>query len=229
MNINNLKLLPEDERPREKLLTKGARELSLIDLMAIILHSGIKGKSVLQLAQEVISLLDNEDIEDPVSVMAALKQLDGIGPAKIATIVATLELGKRLMRRQRPTKVHISMPYEVADYVRPYYQGEKQEYFSVLLLDTKRQIIAFIDIFKGSLDSSIVHPREIFHAAITRSASAIIAVHNHPSGNSNPSKEDILVTTRLVEAGQIMGIPLLDHIIIGDNNYTSLKQDGMIK
>lgn len=229
MNIS-IKDLPSTERPREKLLTLGAKSLSNTELLAILLHSGTKKKSVIEVAQE---LLTKYKLEDFVSMVnnspQELSAIKGLGPAKIATLLASIELGLRLAEQPTSEKISIKKPQDVANFVMPRLRYEKKEHFSLLLLDTKNHIIAFSDISIGSLNASIVHPREVFRCAINYCSSAIILVHNHPSGDPTPSIEDINITKKLINGGKILDIEILDHIIIGDNKFTSLKQQGMIK
>lgn len=225
-----VKDLPDEEKPREKLLTFGARYLSNTELLAILLHSGTRKKSVLDIAQEILSTYKSEGLASVVNIPPnELIKIEGMGPAKIATIQAAIELGLRLAKQPAANKYIIKTPEDAANYAMPRLRYEKREHFAVLLLDTKNQVIAFPDISIGSLNASIVHPREVFRCAISHCSSSIILVHNHPSGDPSPSMEDINVTLRLVKSGQILDVEILDHIIIGDNKYTSLKQEGMIK
>lgn len=228
--ITSVKNLPSDERPREKLLAYGAQTLSNIELLAILLHSGTRKKSVLQVAQELLSTYSKEGLASIVNIpLHELTKMDGIGPAKIATLLAAIELGLRLAKNPSANKFTIKRPQDAAAYAMPRLRYEKREHFALLLLDTKNQVMSFPDISIGSLNASIVHPREVFRCAISSAASSIILVHNHPSGDPTPSSEDLHITRRLVEAGKIIDIEILDHIIIGDNKYTSLKEKGMLK
>lgn len=225
-----VKDLPDEERPREKLLTFGARYLSNTELLAILLRSGTRRKSVLEVAQEILSTYKHEGLASIINVPPSeLVQIDGVGEAKAATLLAAVELGLRIAKKPADNKYVIKTPEDAADYAMPRLRYEKQEHFAILLLDTKNQVITFPDISIGSLNASIVHPREVFRCAISHCASSIILVHNHPSGDPSPSMEDINITLRLIKSGKILDIEILDHIIIGDNKYTSLKQQGMIK
>lgn len=219
--------LPKDERPRERLLKYGAEKLSNQEIIAILLGSGTRSESVMDIAKrfliyfEGLKLLDEATIEEVTKVK-------GIGLSKGVTILAALELGRRI-RQYKPEKNYIvRSPQDGANYIMESMRHLHQEHLAVLFLDTKNQIIHNRTIFVGSLNSSIVHPREIFREAVKRSAASIICAHNHPSGDPTPSQEDIHVTKRLVEAGKIIGIELLDHLIIGDCKYTSLKEKGYI-
>ena len=229
MNIK-IKDLPDDERPREKLLKTGAKSLSNIELLAILLRAGTKQKSVLEVAQELLSTYKEDGLASIVNRSPQeLSSINGLGPAKIATLLSAIELGLRLAEKPTSDKIAIKSPQDVVNYVMPRLRYEKKEHFAVLLLDTKNQIITFSDISIGCLNASIVHPREVFRFAINNFASSMILVHNHPSGDPTPSIEDIKTTKKLIEGSKILDINILDHIIIGDNKYTSLKQQGMIK
>ncbi len=222
--------LPMEERPREKLLSCGARSLSNTELLAILLHSGTRSKSVIQVAQELLAAYRDNGLASIVNCSPGeLADVDGIGPAKTATIMAAVELGLRLAQKPSSDRFIIRTPEDVAEYAMPRLRYEQKEHFAIMLLDTKNHVLSFPDISIGSLNASIVHPREVFRCAISNCASSIVLVHNHPSGDPTPSREDLQVTSRLVKAGQILDIEVLDHIIIGDNKYTSLKEQGMLK
>ena len=222
--------LPMEERPREKLLSYGARSLSNTELLAILLHSGTRSKSVIQVAQELLAAYRDNGLASIVNCSPSeLADVDGIGPAKTATIMAAVELGLRLAQKPSSDRFIIRTPEDVAEYAMPRLRYEQKEHFAIMLLDTKNHVLSFPDISIGSLNASIVHPREVFRCAVSNCASSIVLVHNHPSGDPTPSREDIQVTSRLVKAGQILDIEVLDHIIIGDNKYTSLKEQGMLK
>jgi DNA repair protein RadC len=213
------------DRPRERLIRQGAESLSNQELIAILLGSGTKQESVLHLANRVLTFfeqiheLKNATIEEIMSVK-------GIGKAKAAQLLAAVELGRRLSQQQTEEKYTIRSPQDAASYLMPDMTSLKQEHFVVLFLNVKNQVLHKQTIFIGSLNASIVHPREIFREAVKRSAASIICAHNHPSGNPSPSSEDIDVTKRLIESGLIMGIELLDHVIIGDHQFISLKEKG---
>lgn len=220
-----IKNLPKEDRPRERLLKYGATHLSNLELLAIIIGSGTKNESVMDLASrllmhfEGLHLLHDATIEE-------LTAIRGIGEAKGVSILAAIELGKRISQYRTKDKYVIRSPQDGADFVMEEMRRLSQEHFVVIFLDSKNQVIHYQTIFIGSLNASIVHPREIFREAVKRSAASIICAHNHPSGDPTPSKEDIQVTKRLVDAGKMMGIELLDHIIIGNRKYTSLKEKG---
>jgi len=233
-----VKLLPTDvlpktmirdvnraDRPRERLLRQGAMSLSNQELLAILLRTGTKEESVLALANRVLSTferlhhLKHATIEE----MIAIK---GIGEVKAIQILAAIELGRRLSQKQNDDKFTVRSPQDAAAYLMPDMTSLSQEHFVALFLNVKNQIMHKKTIFIGSLNASIVHPREIFREAVKRSAASIICAHNHPSGIPTPSPEDIEVTKRIQEAGFIIGIELLDHIIIGDHQFISLKEKG---
>lgn len=220
-----IKDFPTDERPRERLLKYGEDKLSNNELIALLIGSGNKHDSAIDLANRVLmnfeglKLLRDATIEE-------LMAIKGIGEAKGITLLAALELGKRIHTYRSNDRVSIKSPADGAKYVMDEMKHLQQEHLVTLFLNTKNQVIHQQTIFIGSLNSSIVHPREIYKEAIKRSAAAIICVHNHPSGDPTPSKEDIQVTRRLVETGKIVGIELLDHLIIGHNSYVSLKEKG---
>ncbi len=222
-----MKDVPKLDRPRERLLNIGPKQLSNAELLAIILVSGTKEESVISLANRVLmhfeglKLLRDATIEE-------LMTIKGIGTAKGVCILAAIELGKRMQNLVSKERFVIRSPKDGADYVMEEMRSLKQEHFVALFLNTKNQIIHRQTIFIGSLNASIVHPREVYREAIKRSAASIIVIHNHPSGDPTPSQEDIHVTRRLTESGKMIGIELLDHIIIGDCTFTSLREKGYI-
>ncbi len=216
--------LPEEERPREKLLKFGATCLSNSELLAILIGSGAKNISAITLAHRILSM-DKNGIANLASCNALeLCNIPGIGLAKSAQIVAAIELGKRISTTPKEKRIQIHQPEIVADLFMEQMRYFKKEYFKVLLLNVKNEIITIEDTSIGDLSSSIVHPREVFYSAVKKSAASVILVHNHPSGNPTPSKRDLEITERLVEAGRILGIIVIDHLIIGDGLYISLKE-----
>ena len=219
--------LPTSERPRERLQKLGVDALSAQEILALILGRGIAGESVMVTAQRLLSQFGNLKGIAGASV-EELSLVKGIGLAKASQIKAAFELANRLEGySEAGDKPLVKTPEEVVNLVRSRLKGKKKEYFLTLLLNTRNQLIKVAEISIGSLDSSIVHPREVFKEAISASAASVIFVHNHPSGDPTASEDDIKLTKRLAEAGEIVGIDVLDHIIIGDKNYLSLKREGL--
>lgn len=219
--------LPISERPRERLQRLGVGVLSAQEILAVILGRGGSGESVMVTAQRLLSRFENLKGIAEASV-EELSQVRGIGIAKAAQIKAAFELASRLDGyAQTGDKTVVKTPEDVMGLVGGRLRGKKKEYFLALLVDTRNQLIKVAEISVGSLDSSIVHPREVFKEAISASAAAVIFVHNHPSGDAQASPDDIKLTKRLAEAGELVGIDVLDHIIIGDRKFLSLKREGL--
>lgn len=213
------------DRPRERLIRQGAESLSNQELVAILLRTGTKEESVLVLANRVLSSFDKiQDLKH--ATIEEYMTVKGVGKAKAVQLLAAAEIGKRMYRKHSEGRYTIRSPEDAAAYLMTDMSSLTQEHFVVLFLNVKNEIIHKETIFIGSLNSSIVHPREIYREAVKRSAASIICAHNHPSGNPSPSPEDINVTKRLLEAGSLMGIELLDHVIIGDHQFISLKEKG---
>jgi len=214
--------LPPAERPRERLIQLGAEALSAQEILALILGRGVKGESVMVTAQKLLSKFGSlQGIAD--SSVEELSQINGIGPAKAAQLKAAFDLGRRLEAGPREGKSPVKSPEDVVSAVGGMLKGKKREHFLTLLLDTRNRLIRVATVSMGSLDSSIVHPREVFKEAISASAASVIFVHNHPSGDAEPSEDDIELTRRLVEAGKLLGILVLDHVIVGEGVFVSLK------
>lgn len=227
---NYLRMLdiPENERPKEKLLRYGAESLSNPELLAIVLRTGTKGENVLNLSQKIITELNglNGILNASVKEMTKIK---GVKEAKASQILAIAELFRRFNTYKSFNEFkRITSPREVANMLYGEMGTSNQEVLKLIILNTKNEVIKIKDVFKGSLNSSLVHPREIFNEAIRSNAASIIICHNHPSGDPTPSSEDIKVTTRINKSGDIIGIKLIDHIIIGRNNYVSLKEKGIL-
>ncbi len=218
---------PENERPRERLVKYGADSLSDAQLLAIILRTGSGKKGVLGLAMSLLETFKELRSIDAASP-AELSSLKGLGTAKIAQIKAAFELGKRLMSESDGSKPVFSSSHAVYTYFAPRFKNLKKEIFLSLLLDTKNRLIRECKVSEGTLTNSPIHPREAFKEAVKESAAAVIFIHNHPSGDPAPSREDLAVTERLKSAGEIIGIQVLDHVIIGDGRYTSLKEKGIV-
>ena len=220
--------IPLNERPVEKLLQFGVESLSNEELLAILLRTGTKGENVIALSKRLLIELDGLDGLLNVSFEEASK-IKGIKKVKACQIIAMMELFNRFKTlKSQKENLKISSPKDVSTLLINEMSNFKQEVFKLILLNTKNIIIGTKDVFKGTLNSSIVHPREVFKEAVQRGSANIIVCHNHPSGDPNPSKEDIDITLRLKDCGNIMGIGLLDHIIIGNNKYVSLKEKGII-
>lgn len=218
---------PEEERPREKLLKVGTRHLSDAELLAILIGKGTKEKTAVDLARELLikfKNIDNLASRSPEEY----SQLKGIGIAKAVTLAAAFELSQRL-QSQKNARKRFKNPDEVAAVYLPLMRHLKKEVFKVLLLNNINQLIKEVTVSEGILTASLVHPREVFRQAIIETARGIILMHNHPSGNPKPSKEDIKMTRQLVQAGEIIGIPVLDHIILGESTFFSFAQKEMLK
>jgi DNA repair protein RadC len=219
--------LPLSERPRERLQKLGVEALSAQEILAVIMGRGGAGESVMVTAQRLLSKFENLKGIAEASV-EELSQVRGIGMAKATQIKAAFELASRLEGSARVGgKTVVKTPEDVTGVVGSRLRAKKKEHFLALLLDTRNQLIKIAQISIGSLDSSIVHPREVFKEAISASAAAVILVHNHPSGDAEASEDDIKLTKRLSEAGELVGIDVLDHIIIGGKNFLSLKREGL--
>ncbi|MFZ5631801.1 MAG: RadC family protein [Bacillota bacterium] len=222
-----MKDMPADQRPRERLIREGSRALSDPELMAILLRTGSSDKTAVELATEV--LIRFSGLKNLVQAgVEELSSIKGIGPAKAAQLKAAFEMGRRVASISESDRPAVKGPEDAALMVMEEMRHLDREHFCALLLNTKHQVVAKETISIGTLNSSLVHPRELFKTAIKRSASAIILVHNHPSGDPSPSREDREITQRLRDAGSIIGIEVLDHIIIGDNKFISFRDKGMI-
>lgn len=222
-----IKDMPVDLRPRERLSTSGAQSLTDAELLAILLRTGTTTSTVLELATIVLTHFNGLRGLVQASI-EELSSIRGMGPAKTAQIKAALELGKRVATNASVERVVIKTPEDVAGLVMEEMRHLDREHFRALFLNAKNQVIGQEVISIGTLNSSAVHPRELFKNAIKRSAAAIILIHNHPSGDPSPSREDVEVTRRVIEAGHIIGIEVLDHLIIGDNKFNSFKAKGLI-
>ena len=219
--------LPPGERPRERMQRHGAEALSTAELIAALIGSGSQGESVLLTSQKLISHFGNLQNIAQASI-EELSAIKGIGGAKATQIKAAFELGRRLEDPDYYTKDSpVQSPEQAYKSVQEKLKGKKKEHFYVLCLDTRNRVCNKLQVSMGNLDSSIVHPREVFKDAISSLAASVIFVHNHPSGDLEPSSEDVNLTKRLVEAGELLGIPVLDHIIVSDRGYTSMKSRNL--
>ncbi|WP_205170181.1 RadC family protein [Bacillus pakistanensis] len=218
---------PNDERPRERMIQSGAKSLSNQELLAILLRTGTKSESVIQLSNRLLQTFEGLRLLKDASI-EEITAIHGIGLAKAIQLMAAVEIGRRISNLTYDDRFSIRSPEDGANFVMNDMRFLSQEHFVCLFLNTKNQVLHKKTIFIGSLNASIVHPREVFKEAFRRSAASIICIHNHPSGDPTPSREDIEVTKRLVECGKIIGIDILDHLIIGEKKYVSLKEKGYL-
>lgn len=226
----SLQYVANCEKPREKYLAQGAGALTDQDLLAILLRTGIKGKSVLEVARELLRALPGENIYYlSESTIRDLCSIRGVGIDKAITLGAAVELGRRISKqRVKQNAPDFSTPQVIADYVMEDMRFLPQEQFAAVYLSTKNQLIAVRTLTVGTINASFAKAREVFRLAIQYNAAAVVLLHNHPSGDPEPSQEDITVTHQIARAGEIMEIPVLDHIIIGDGHYVSLCERGYI-
>ncbi|MDQ2798797.1 MAG: DNA repair protein RadC [Armatimonadota bacterium] len=222
-----MKELPAEERPRERLHAYGAQALTTAELIAILIRTGNQERSAVSLGEFLLAEFGSIKGVAGASLeqLAAVK---GLGEAKAAQIKAAIEFGNRLALFTDSAKPSIGGPRDVANLLMPDLRYQKKEHLKSLLMDTKNRVIGVRTVSIGDLSSSIVHPREVYKDAVVASAASIIVAHNHPSGDPTPSSEDVAVTKRLIQAREIMGIDLLDHIVIGDGTFVSLKERGLI-
>jgi len=226
--MSSVKELPLEDRPREKLILRGAQSLTDAELLAILLRTGTKGRSVIKVAQDLM------DAEGNLAVLATktsfvLKKQKGVGKDKAATLLAAFEISRRILHQSKWfSNKKIKSPEEVAEIFIPLLHDELKERFIVVSLNSANKVIKWDTISIGNLNSSVVHPREVFKTAIENSAASIILIHNHPSGNLEPSNEDISITKKIVESGKILDIPVFDHLIIAGNGYASFVEKRLI-
>jgi DNA repair protein RadC len=219
---------PAPERPRERLHSEGAGALATRELLAILVGSGREGRSAVDVAGELLRSADGSLRRLAGSAPAELAAVHGVGPAVAARVSAALELGRRLAREGPVERARISGPVDIYERCAPGLRDLVQEEFRVLLLNTQHAVMRELVVTRGTLDSSLVHPREVFRLAIAENAAAVILVHNHPSGDPTPSPEDRQVTRQMAGAGQLLGIPVLDHVVIGDGRYASFVELGLM-
>lgn len=216
--------LAPQERPREKMIQSGPAALSNAELLAILIRTGTRELSALDLANRILALSD-EGLQHLGSCTTEdLAVVSGIGPSKACQILAGVELGKRLARARLMNPRVLNHPREVAAFLVEDMKDLRQEWFRILLLNNRKQVLGYETVSVGTLNASLVHPRDVFEKAIRRNAASILLVHNHPSGNPRPSEEDRSLTGRLVQAGALMGIEVVDHVIVGNGNYYSFKE-----
>ena len=227
---NTIREMPRDERPYEKCSRLGAEHLSDVELLAVLLRTGTRGENALELAGRILYHAGGIGILGIHQFNAErLKQIKGIGNVKAIQISCISELAKRLAKASYQDTVCFTDPKTIAQYYMEDLRHANQEQMKLLLLNTKSRLIGETDISKGTVNSAVISPRELFVEALQKNAVSIVLLHNHPSGDPTPSKEDVLITRRIQEAGRLIGVELLDHIVIGDNCYVSLREKGLVR
>ncbi len=222
----NLKKLPEDEKPRERLIKYGKENISNNELIEIILKSGTKKMGIKEISYNILSSVNNINELSNIEINTLMK-IEGMSKIKAIEIVAAIELGRRVYEDNKyKNLVYLTSPMAIVDYFHTLYKNVTQEMFYVVYLDNQKKYIDKKLLFLGTVNYSLVHPREIFKTAYLLSASYIVCIHNHPSGNSTPSKNDIDLTKKIEQLGNLHGIILMDHIIIGNDNYYSFFEDN---
>jgi DNA repair protein RadC len=221
-----VKGLTPDDRPREKLSRAGAHALGDNELLAILIGSGIPGGNALALANEIL-----EGVGGLLGLLRAtreeLLQVRGVGEARAAQLLSAFELGRRVLTRQAGERKQIRGPRDVAEQLLPQYGARAIEQFGALLLDTRHRVLRTTLLSVGSQDGTSVQPREVFRQAVLASATAVILFHNHPSGDPSPSQEDVSLTLRMAAAGELIGVAVVDHVILGDGRFYSIKESGI--
>jgi DNA repair protein RadC len=225
LHIKTIKEIPVDDRPREKMANKGATALTDAELVAILLRTGTAEKSALDIASELTADGGLYKRLASITRLNELMNIKGLGQAKAATVLAALEIGRRIASAKPVEKIHLSCPQDVAEFLMPRLRYAVKEQFIVILLNGKNKVIGTEVISEGSLSSSVVHPREVYASALLHHAAAIMVAHNHPSGDPKPSDEDREITSLLAQSGKVLGIPLVDHIVIGDGTYYSFLEN----
>ena len=225
MHIKSIKEIPLNDRPREKMAANGAAVLTDAELIAILLRTGTAEKSAIDIASEMTADGGLYKRLAGITRLNELTNIKGLGQAKAATVLAALEIGRRIASAKPLEKIHLSCPQDVADFLMPRLRYAAKEQFVVILLNSKNKVIGTEVVSEGSLSSSVVHPREVYAPAILHHAAAIMVAHNHPSGDPKPSFEDEEVTRMLSRSGKVLGIPMIDHVIIGDGNYYSFLEN----
>lgn len=218
-----MKELAPQDRPREKLTRVGPAALGDNEIVALLVSSGTRARSALVLAGDIL------DLAGGVAGLAGLtpddlRRVPGVGASRAARLLAAVELGRRVLGRPPPRRARLQTASDTAHFLLPLYSGHRVERFGLVLLDTKRRLIRTTILSTGSLDTSIAQPREVFREAMLASASAVVLFHNHPSGDPQPSSDDLWLTQRLVHAGQVVGIDIVDHIILGDGRWYSFRE-----
>ena len=227
---NTIKEIPELERPYEKCQKFGASALSDAELLAVVLRTGSHGENVIGLAQRILYRSGEDGILGLHRFsMEQLVKIRGIGKVKAIQLICILELARRLSKASVSESLSFTSPASIAEYYMEDLRHESQEVMKLIMINSKGRLISETEISKGTVNASLITPREIFIEALLRQAVAVVAMHNHPSGDPTPSSEDILLTKRIKEAGSIIGVELLDHIIIGNNCYVSLREKGILE
>jgi DNA repair protein RadC len=222
-----MKEVAPHDRPREKLERLGPSGLGDNELVALVLGSGARGRDVLELANAVLE--DCGGLHGLTRAAAAdLRRVPGVGEARAAQVLAAVELGRRTLVRIHADRPRLNTPRQLASYLLPQHGSRPVEQFGIVLLDTKHRLLQIRLVSSGSLDSTVAHPREVFREAIAGRAAAVVLFHNHPSGDPHPSADDLVLTARLVDAGQIVGIDVLDHLILADQRYYSFMEAGQL-
>ncbi len=223
-----IKEWPVPDRPRERLVELGAGALATRELIGILVGSGQRGRSAVEIAGDLLQTADGSLRRLSSSTSGDLERTGGVGPAVASRVAAALELGRRLAREGPTERTRIRGPRDVYERCAPGMRDLMQEEFRVLLLNTQHAVARDLLVTRGTLDTSLVHPREVFRAAVAEASSAVILVHNHPSGDPTPSAEDREVTRQLAQAGRIIGIPVIDHVVVGDARYVSFVEAGLL-
>jgi DNA repair protein RadC len=217
--------LPVDDRPREKLARAGVDALGDNELLALVLGAGTRARSALTVAQDVIAQADG--LSGVVRLgLDDLERVPGIGRSRAARVLAAVELGRRTLTRESPGRPRFLTPADAAHYLMPRFGSHVVERMGVMLLDQKHRLMRTTIVSTGTVDSTLAHPRDVFRIAVMASAATVVAFHNHPSGDPSPSMPDRLLTRRLFDAGEMLGIELADHIILGDGTYFSFKEES---
>lgn len=225
-----IKEICKNERPYEKCMEQGAASLSNTELLAVLLRTGTKGKSALDLAQQLLGTECGEDglLNIHSFTLDKLKNIKGIGSVKAVQILCLSELAKRLAKTNAKERLHFNRPSTIAQYYMEDMRHQKEEHIKLLMLNTKSKFLGEKQLSKGTVNSAVITPREIYIEALEKKASGVILIHNHPSGDPTPSENDVLLTKRVKEAGKLIGVELLDHIIIGDNCYSSFAEKHLL-
>jgi DNA repair protein RadC len=219
--------LPAEERPRERMKALGVEALSTRELLALVIGSGSRGRGTMEVADDLVTSF--ESVRDlALASVERLCRVSGVGVARASRVMAAIELGKRVLKSNRGERKTVRCPADAAGMVMEDMMNLDREHFRVMLLDSKNAVISVETVSIGTVNASIVHPREVLKPALEKSATSIILVHNHPTGSVSPSREDILITRRFEKCGRILGIDVVDHIIVGDNNYVSMKEGGYL-